>query len=115
MSNEIQELKQTIYKLQKELNVLSQRVSVRAASDATGTTTISNMPAATDEQIDGNSILIVETGDGTKRGYLSQLLTHTPELDVADIPAANNNAMAGTGFGGFRYQKTGTSLELFVS
>ena len=130
LEKEIDTLKETIYELHKEVITYRQYFSQRDAGDISGYTTIPNLTPANAEQIERSNLLVIETSDGTKRGYLSELLgkleaDDVPELPatkitsetfgVERIPAAVNSATSGAGFGGFRYIKDGTTLKLFVS
>ncbi|ALR91323.1 hypothetical protein [Vibrio alginolyticus] len=130
LEEEIALLKRTIYELHKEVITHRQYFKLRAAGEVSGYTTIPNLTPATAEQIERGNLLVIETSDGTKRGYLSELLGKleagdVPELpaskitsetfDAKQIPVAVNSATSGGGFGGFRYQKTSGELNLFVS
>lgn len=138
LKEEIEALKSTIYKMNKELIVHRQHVQQRTVRDLSGYTTIPNLTPATVAQLDDNTILVVQTADGTMRAYLSEIFSKLTAGDVPDldadkitsgtlnvdrlptipatkVPAAVNSATAGAGFGGYRYTVSGTTLNLFTS
>lgn len=138
LKEEIEALKSTIYKMNKELIVHRQHVQQRTVRDLSGYTTIPNLTPATVAQLDDNTILVVQTADGTMRAYLSEIFSKLtasdiPDLDadkitsgtlntgrlptipVSKVPAAPNSATVGAGFGGYRYTVSGTTLNLFTS
>lgn len=138
LKEEIDTLKNTIYAIHKELVVHRQHVQQRTVRDLSGYVTIPNLTAAAIEQLDGNTILVVQTADGTMRAYLSEIFSKLtasdiPDLDadkitsgtlntgrlptipVSKVPAAPNSATVGAGFGGYRYTVSGTTLNLFTS
>ncbi|MFV0448055.1 MAG: hypothetical protein ACK5MF_06290 [Vibrio sp.] len=112
--DEMTQLKEMVSNLSRDLSIVKQAIA-RSSTEPTGSTTISDLPAASAEELGENPQLIFEHATGTKRGYLSQLFEQAPDLDVTDIPAANNNSSSGTGFGGIRYVKDGATLKIFVS
>ncbi|MGD1335026.1 hypothetical protein ACP6H1_21665 [Vibrio harveyi] len=138
---EVELLKQTVYNLHKEVITHRQHVTQRTAKELTGYTTIPDLDAANTEQLDGGTILVVETQDGTKRAYLSELLAELPTLkpeDIPDLPASKitseifnadripdipvekvpravNSSSPDSGFGGFRYTESNDDFYLFVS
>ncbi|XEV13628.1 hypothetical protein ACBZ90_01625 [Vibrio alginolyticus] len=138
LETEIQTLKHALYELQKEVIVHRQYVQQRTVRDLSGYVTVPNLEPSTVAQLDDNTILIVQTADGTKRAYLSEIFSKLDADDIPDldankitsgtldsdrlptipstkVPAAVNSATAGSGFGGFRYQKSSSELDLFVS
>ncbi|HBC3828673.1 TPA: hypothetical protein ACVU43_003006 [Vibrio parahaemolyticus] len=138
LEDEINLLKKTIYELHKEVITHRQYFKQRADGEVSGYTTIPNLIPATAEQVERGNLLVIETSDGTKRAYLSELLgklvaEDIPDLDaskittgtlnsgqlptipVTNIPAAVNSATSGSGFGGYRYTVSGTTLNLFTS
>ncbi len=138
LKTEIQTLKQALYELQKEVIVHRQHVQQRSVRDLSGYVTIPNLGPATVAQLDDNTILVVQTADGTRRAYLSEILSKIdaddiPDLDASKItsgtfdsdrlptipstkvPAAVNSATAGSGFGGYRYTISGSMLNLYTS
>ncbi|EIZ1550931.1 TPA: hypothetical protein GRR64_19220 [Vibrio parahaemolyticus] len=138
LEEEIEALKNTIYEMHKELIVHRQHIQQRTVRDLSGYVTIPNLTPATVAQLDDNTILVVQTADGTMRAYLSEIFSKLtasdiPDLDankitsgtlnadrlptipVTKIPAAVNSATVGAGFGGYRYTVSGTTLNLFTS
>ncbi|EOV3438317.1 hypothetical protein ACOW85_001688 [Vibrio parahaemolyticus] len=138
LEDEIKLLKKTIYELHKEVITHRQYFKQRADGEVSGYTTIPNLIPAAAEQVGRGNLLVIETSDGTKRAYLSELLgklevADIPDLDASkistgtlntdrlpiipadNVPAAVNSATAGKGFGGFRYTVSGTTLNLFTS
>ncbi|EIO4560653.1 hypothetical protein LQM11_001209 [Vibrio parahaemolyticus] len=130
LKEEIETLKSTIYKMHKELIVHRQHVQQRTVRDLSGYVTIPNLTAATIEQLNDNTILVVQTADGTMRAYLSEIFSKLAASDIPSldankitsgvfdrkrIPAAINSSTSGVGFGGFRYTVSGTTLNLFTS
>ena len=111
----IAQLENNVESLSKDLAIIKQLLQKNAGTDPTGAVAISELPAASAEELSENPQLIFEHATGTKRGYLSQLFEQAPDLNVTDIPAANNSVNAGSGFGGFRYVIEDTTLKLFVS
>ncbi|EPW6724475.1 hypothetical protein ACWONS_003501 [Vibrio parahaemolyticus] len=138
LEDEINMLKNTVYELHKEVITQRQYFKLRAAGDVSGYTTIPNLTPASAEQVGRGNLLVIETSDGTKRVYLSELLGEMvdgdiPDLDadkitsgtfdterlptipVTKIPVAVNSATVGAGFGGFRYTVSGSMLNLYTS
>ncbi|EHJ9981303.1 hypothetical protein KB976_000323 [Vibrio parahaemolyticus] len=156
LTDEINTLKKTLYELHKEVITHRQFFEQRASGDLSGYVTIPSLRAANNDLLDANTILVVQTADGTMRAYLSEIFaeikaSYVPDLDASKItsgtfeveripdldaskvtsgtmdsdripsipinkiPAAVNSDEAGVGFGGFRYEKEGSTLKLFVS
>lgn len=130
--DEMTQLKEMVSNLSRDLSIVKQAIA-RSSTEPTGSTTISDLPAASAEELGENPQLIFEHATGTKRGYLSQLFEQAPDLEpsdipnipatkitsevlkIAQIPAVNINATAATGFGGFRMTQSGTTTNLFTS
>ncbi|KIP71412.1 hypothetical protein SN11_16880 [Vibrio harveyi] len=125
MSN-VELLEETIKKLHERVIMLEQLVKVSSrTSEPDGTTTVGGLSNISDAQLGDNPLLYTEHPDGGFNVYLSQIITKaqenipaenlTGEVDPEAIPPAVNSGTAGSGFGGFRYVKEGTTLKLFVS
>ncbi len=96
LKTEIQTLKQALYELQKEVIVHRQHVQQRSVRDLSGYVTIPNLDPSTVAQLDDNTILVVQTADGTKRAYLSEIFS---KLDADDIPDLDANKITSGTFG----------------
>ncbi len=88
LEEEINLLKKTIYELHKEVITHRQYFKQRAAGEVSGYTTIPNLTPATVEQIERGNLLVIETSDGTKRAYLSELLGNINAEDIPDLDAS---------------------------
>lgn len=117
LKQKIETLEATVSTMKTDLSITKQLLAQSVTADPTGSVAIADLPAISDDEIGENPQVILEHATGTKRGYLSQLLEEVPKQEITetDIPAAVNSATAGSGFGGFRYQVTGSKLELFTS
>jgi hypothetical protein len=90
---------------------------VTSVNTLTGDVTIHGENANIDDVTPTTIKAYIDTADGTKAE-----LVHTHVIadvsgvvPIAQIPVANNSAAVGSGFGGFRYQVTGTTLDLFTT
>lgn len=115
IKQQLETLEKSITALKTDLSLTKQLLARETKSDPTGSVAIADLPAISDDEIGDNPQVILEHATGTKRGYLSQLLEQTPDLDAKDIPPAVNSADADSGFGGFRYTIDGSTLNLFTS
>lgn len=133
LNEEIEALQKVVYDLHKEVITQRQHFEQRTVKELSGYVTIPNLSPASAAQLDDSTVLVVETGDGTRRAYLGELLAEAPDLTVDDIPelpaskitsetldakripAAVKSSSTGVGFGGFRYTLAGTEAELFTS
>ncbi len=111
----IEQLEKSVASLSRDLSIIKQLLDKNTRTEPTGAVAIADLPAASAEELAENPQLIFEHATGTKRGYLSQLFEQMPDLEVTDIPVANNSSTEGTGFGGFRYTADGSTLNLFTS
>lgn len=108
-------LEKTMSEMKSDLSITKQLLAKTVTADPTGSVAIADLPAISDDEIGENPQVILEHATGTKRGYLSQLLEEIPEITAEDIPPAVNDDTEGSGFGGFRYTTSGTTLNLFTS
>lgn len=124
--SEIEELEKRVVELTEKVIILQQALSVSMRTEPSGTTTVGNLENASAAQLDDNPLFYIEHADGGLNVYLSQIVAETQKnipaenitsgtLGLKRVPAAPNSPTAGSGFGGFRYQKDGTTLKLFVS
>ncbi|EGU4186728.1 hypothetical protein HWU03_000849 [Vibrio parahaemolyticus] len=132
--SDVEKLQSELEAMKKRVVMLEQFINSATRSEPAGTTTVGSLTNISDTQLADNPLFYVEHADGGLNVYLSQIVAQAqkdidagsitsgtlntdrlPVIPIANVPAANNSSATGTGFGGFRYIKEGSTLKLFVS